>query len=233
MKIRTYLCAKYGTTTPTTITGKEAILFGIPFPIQSGWQQAHGDREIDAQTAAKLVNILKGQASSPRATKAQFAARGLLDLENAYGTAEVPFSEKEARALKQELKRKRKRENRRLRKENSALTPVLVAAPRREFVMTDEFLSSYEWRKVRMQVLKRDGARCRCCGASPATGAVMNVDHIKPRRIYPELALSVDNLQVLCNECNHGKGNWDMTDWRQSGEAEIQHMRSIKEEGTP
>lgn len=81
-------------------------------------------------------------------------------------------------------------------------------------VMGDGFLQSYEWRRVRMQVLKRDGAVCACCGASPETGAVMNVDHIKPRRMFPQLALDMDNLQVLCNACNHGKGNWDMTDWR-------------------
>ncbi len=43
----------------------------------------------------------------------------------------------------------------------------------------------------------------------------MHVDHIKPRRKYPELALSRSNLQVLCNLCNHGKGNWDETDWRE------------------
>ena len=65
-----------------------------------------------------------------------------------------------------------------------------------------------------MLALKKHGAVCACCGASPATGAVMNVDHIKPRRLFPELALDVDNLQVLCEPCNHGKGNWDMTDWR-------------------
>lgn len=84
------------------------------------------------------------------------------------------------------------------------------------YVMGDEFLQSYEWRKLRMMALTRYGARCQCCGASPANGAVMNVDHIKPRRIYPELALDIENLQVLCGECNHGKGNWDMTDWRES-----------------
>lgn len=26
--------------------------------------------------------------------------------------------------------------------------------------------------------------------------------------------LGIANLQVLCNDCNHGKGFWDMTDWR-------------------
>ena len=81
-------------------------------------------------------------------------------------------------------------------------------------VTSTEFLSTYEWRKVRMQALKKYGPVCQCCGATPATGAVMNVDHIKPRRLFPSLALDVNNLQVLCHECNHGKGNWDQTDWR-------------------
>lgn len=77
------------------------------------------------------------------------------------------------------------------------------------------FLQSYEWRKVRMIALKRYGPKCQCCGATPASGAVMNVDHIKPRKLFPSLALDVNNLQILCNACNHGKGNWDMTDWRE------------------
>lgn len=81
-------------------------------------------------------------------------------------------------------------------------------------VASDEFLNSYEWRKLRLTALKMHGRKCQCCGASPQTGAVMNVDHIKPRRFYPELALDINNLQVLCHECNHGKGNWDETDWR-------------------
>lgn len=82
---------------------------------------------------------------------------------------------------------------------------------------SDEFLRGFEWRQVRMFVLKRDGAKCRCCGATPATGAVMNVDHIKPRKTHPQLALDPNNCQVLCNTCNHGKGNWDSTEWPQAG----------------
>lgn len=81
-------------------------------------------------------------------------------------------------------------------------------------VISTEFLSTYEWRKVRMVALKKYGPICKCCGATPASGAVMNVDHVKPRRLFPHLALDVNNLQVLCHECNHGKGNWDQTDWR-------------------
>ena len=81
-------------------------------------------------------------------------------------------------------------------------------------VASDAFLMTYEWRKLRMQALKKYGPRCMCCGATPASGAVMNVDHIKPRKTWPSLALDINNLQILCHECNHGKGNWDQTDWR-------------------
>ena len=77
-----------------------------------------------------------------------------------------------------------------------------------------KFYRSYEWRKLRYQILQRDGARCALCGVTPNEGAVMNVDHIKPVRKYWTLRLDPENLQVLCNQCNHGKGNWDETDWR-------------------
>ena len=84
-------------------------------------------------------------------------------------------------------------------------------------------------RMVRMMALKQYGARCQCCGATPAMGAVMNVDHIKPRKLFPHLALEVSNLQILCHECNHGKGNWDMTDWRDVADdpADIRFLRSL------
>lgn len=90
-------------------------------------------------------------------------------------------------------------------------------------VSHDDFLKSFEWRSIRMMALKQHSAKCQCCGATPATGAVINVDHIKPRKLFPELALSIDNLQVLCHDCNHGKGNWDQTDWRA---VNTQHLSS-------
>lgn len=93
----------------------------------------------------------------------------------------------------------------------TSLTDCLPRAASRDF------LSSAAWRRLRMHVLIERGNRCECCGASPADGrTVINVDHIKPRRKYPELALTQSNLQVLCEACNHGKGNWNETDWRAS-----------------
>jgi len=81
-------------------------------------------------------------------------------------------------------------------------------------VATDDFLKTYAWRKLRMEALKLYGRKCLCCGRTPESGGILHVDHIKPRRFFPELALDIKNLQILCEECNHGKGNWDQTDWR-------------------
>lgn len=82
-------------------------------------------------------------------------------------------------------------------------------------VARDGFLATYEWRRLRMVVLSKRGNRCECCGASPTDGhTVLHVDHVKPRKLFPHLALTESNLQILCSACNHGKGNWDQTDWR-------------------
>ena len=83
-----------------------------------------------------------------------------------------------------------------------------------EFVASKEFLRTYEWAKTRMQVIATQGNRCKCCGASPDSGAMMCVDHIKPRKFFPSLALDPNNLQVLCDLCNFGKGSAFAIDWR-------------------
>ena len=100
------------------------------------------------------------------------------------------------------------------KKRSSTKKTAVQQSATEEFVASKAFLESYAWRKLRMEALKLHGTRCQCCGASPRDGAVMHVDHIKPRRKFPELALEISNCQVLCHECNHGKGNWDTTDWR-------------------
>lgn len=78
----------------------------------------------------------------------------------------------------------------------------------------NDFYSSREWLDLRYATLLKYGHRCQCCGSSPWHGKVMHVDHIRPRHTYPDLALSPDNLQVLCEECNLGKGARHGGDWR-------------------
>lgn len=76
----------------------------------------------------------------------------------------------------------------------------------------DGFTRSHEWAVLRKEVLSRYGGKCMKCGIVPNKG--VNVDHIKPRKTHPELALAFDNLQVLCGPCNKRKGNRHMTDYR-------------------
>ncbi len=167
------------------------------------------DRVID--TAVKIVGVEKGAMSS----KAYIALH--------YEKLAAHTSAHSKEITKARTARKDQQHQRKI--VNSAVDNVQVTS--------DAFLSTYEWRRVRMVALKKYGARCQCCGASPADGAVMNVDHIKPRKLFPHLALDVDNLQILCHDCNHGKGNWDMTDWRPAevdSEA-ISHLKSILDHG--
>ena len=65
------------------------------------------------------------------------------------------------------------------------------------------FLSSKEWRDLRQQALKKYGENCKHCGSDKN----INIDHVLPRKFYPELALEITNLQPLCALCNKKKGN--------------------------
>ena len=78
-----------------------------------------------------------------------------------------------------------------------------------------EFFISNAWRVLRFEVLRHYKHKCMSCGRSPKEhGVVLHVDHIKPRSTYPDLALDFDNLQILCEDCNIGKGNKSQDDLR-------------------
>ena len=79
----------------------------------------------------------------------------------------------------------------------------------------NNFYNSREWHKLRYTAFLKYGRKCLVCGADHKKGARLHVDHIKPISKYPDLALSLDNLQILCALCNSGKGAWDETDWRE------------------
>ena len=78
-----------------------------------------------------------------------------------------------------------------------------------------DFYNSPAWQKVRYEALKRSNGCCELCGDSKRTGAIIQVDHIKPRSKFPQLELEPSNLQVLCRPCNMGKSNRDEVDWRE------------------
>lgn len=69
------------------------------------------------------------------------------------------------------------------------------------------FLRSQAWRDLRLLAIQRYGLICMCCGRENSRRFPINVDHVKPRKHFPELALDIENLQVLCGPCNKRKGN--------------------------
>jgi hypothetical protein len=83
-------------------------------------------------------------------------------------------------------------------------------------IPAETFYKSPEWRAVRYSALRASNGRCVLCGAPAAVGAPLHVDHIKPRSLFPDLALDPTNLQVLCEDCNLGKSNTDSIDWREN-----------------
>ncbi len=74
-----------------------------------------------------------------------------------------------------------------------------------------DFYSTRAWKELRYIVLSNNPRKCMLCGRR---GKSLHVDHIKPRSLHPELALDIDNLQILCAECNMGKSNKHEHDFR-------------------
>lgn len=69
------------------------------------------------------------------------------------------------------------------------------------------FYASPEWKLLRDEVIREQGRVCGECGHAINSDLEVTVDHILPRSKYPHLALSKDNLRVLCRSCNSTKGN--------------------------
>ena len=73
----------------------------------------------------------------------------------------------------------------------------------------ESFYSKEEWKACRVKIFKKYPAICMSCGNKNN----LEVDHVKPRAKYPELELDIDNLQILCRNCNLLKGVKDGPEW--------------------
>lgn len=220
MKILEYLQKKYRKDKPSAISYAEADAFGIPYPLTSGWLDRHGDRDVTPYMIERLSSKLGTKA-------ARHAKKG------------HPLSKAHVRSMKALANIGPVTVTR-----PAASTPVSVQPPRMPKPYrgnyidpnSDEFLTSYQWRALRMDAIALHGNSCMCCGAAPGdgNGTIINVDHIKPRRTHPHLALDINNLQILCNVCNHGKSNRHEIDFRpapveEAGNLEAYSMQSINE----
>lgn len=69
----------------------------------------------------------------------------------------------------------------------------------------DPFLDSRPWRAMSKAKLMETPWCEHCLKNSGAYISAMDVDHVKPRHTYPQLALVYANLQSLCGACHLAK----------------------------
>jgi 5-methylcytosine-specific restriction endonuclease McrA len=96
----------------------------------------------------------------------------------------------EAEDVKALVLDRERRNQRKLERAHAAMHQAASPEPRREVIA----------REVRLAVWERDGGRCRECG----TDFDLQYDHIIPFSMGG--ASTVENLQLLCGDCNRTKG---------------------------
>ena len=93
------------------------------------------------------------------------------------------------------------------------------------------------WKVLRMEILERDGFRCRSCGI----GGRLEVDHVKPVRTHPELSYDPGNLQALCPgchtrktriECGHPPPREDRQQWQRAVESLERPGKPLEQKGS-
>ncbi len=57
------------------------------------------------------------------------------------------------------------------------------------------------WNKQKAKI--RDDYTCQVCGLRDVE--IVEVDHIKPKSVYPELVASLENLMTMCPNCHRRK----------------------------
>jgi hypothetical protein len=182
------------------LTLAEAKIAGIDYPLPSGWFKKNRLKDVDGDAmyaamrarkadlrARKETNIALFGATPKESKKVRKAKRVVAKAMKTLGLTIAPISVPA--------------------EPSSAPKPLPSASEWGAYVNSAEFLKSFEWRQLRLQAFKKYGRVCLCCGATPGAGVVLNVDHVKSRRRFPALALDIENLQVLCEDCNHGKAN--------------------------
>ena len=58
------------------------------------------------------------------------------------------------------------------------------------------------WRRLRLEVIRRDNWRCRRCGRYAAAGGPPEVHHLTPAEADPARFFDPANLETRCRECH-------------------------------
>jgi HNH endonuclease len=145
-----------------------------------------GGRETGALTPGAYARAARTQASDP-VPLLEAARRRWWWYRDRFWWEDEGYEARDVIALVAERERRRRR---RLDRAHAALEREHAAAARREPIP----------RELRLAVWRRDRGRCRECGH----GFDLQYDHVIPVALGG--ATSVENLQLLCGDCNRAKG---------------------------
>lgn len=67
-------------------------------------------------------------------------------------------------------------------------------------VLNEGLKGDPRYKGFRMKIFKRDDYTCQICGVRG--GVELNLDHIKPKSIFPELAWDENNVRTVCHPCH-------------------------------
>lgn len=70
--------------------------------------------------------------------------------------------------------------------------------------INEKIRSSKEYKIWKNAVRQRDDGKCIWCGSTNN----IEIDHIKPFAIFPELRFAIDNGRTLCRKCHSLTPNW-------------------------
>lgn len=91
------------------------------------------------------------------------------------------------------------------------ITPSLILQP----AFRNRFIELGIGDDIKNEIRAKHGMICACCGCKIRLTINRHVDHIKPKKTYPECEFLYTNLQVLCRPCNAHKSAYDDEDWRE------------------
>ena len=70
-------------------------------------------------------------------------------------------------------------------------------------------LSHYRHKDIQEALSKSSHGKCAFCECKPGDSGNIEVEHFKPKSIYPDLTFEWDNLLPACRKCNEAKLNHD------------------------
>jgi 5-methylcytosine-specific restriction endonuclease McrA len=162
--------------------------------------------ETTGELAAKIEAL--GKIERRRLCRAYAESQGSSDAKPASVISASKF-----RKLRIEAKKKGRLQRDAVRladRIQTASVPIALSQPDEAI---RQFYASWEWKRLSYDVKLERSRKCECCGAK-APEVRIHTDHIKPIRKHWHLRLDRSNLQILCEDCNMGKGSRDETDFR-------------------